>query len=71
MKVSYNIGADTSLILWGTTQGLDNMDDSLEAERKSLTGKYGIPGNEFLFVDGSGGGEMTRLTPPLRNGSKQ
>jgi PBP4 family serine-type D-alanyl-D-alanine carboxypeptidase len=65
LKVSYNIGADTSLILWGTTQGFDNMDDSLEAERKSLTGKYGIPGKEFLFVDGSGGGETTATNPAV------
>ncbi|MGH7849663.1 MAG: D-alanyl-D-alanine carboxypeptidase, partial [Thermodesulfobacteriota bacterium] len=65
LKVSYNIGADTSLLLWGVTQGVDNMDDSLEAERKNLTGKYGIPGKEFLFVDGSGGGETTATNPAV------
>lgn len=59
LKVSYNIGADTSLILYGLTQGVDNMDDALVVERESLTTRFGLPGNDFLFVDGSGGGETT------------
>ena len=59
MKVSYNIGADTSLLLWGTTQGVDNMDDALAAERENLIGNFGIPGDEFFFIDGSGGGNTT------------
>lgn len=57
LKPSYNIGSDTSLILWGLTQGVDNMDDALLAEREFLTGTVGIPGDEFSFVDGSGGGD--------------
>lgn len=57
LKPSYNIGSDTSLILWGLTQGVDNMDDSLGAERQFLIETVGIPGEEFSFVDGSGGGE--------------
>jgi PBP4 family serine-type D-alanyl-D-alanine carboxypeptidase len=57
LKVSYNIGADTSLLLWGLTQGSDNMDDSLAIERDNLINNVGIPGNEFLFFDGSGGYE--------------
>lgn len=59
MKVSYNIGADTSLLLWGLTQGVDDMDDALAAERESLINEHGIPGNEFFFIDGSGGGDTT------------
>lgn len=58
-KVSYNIGADTSLLLWGTTQGVDNMDAALAAERENLTENFGIPGDEFFFIDGSGGGDTT------------
>ena len=57
LKPSYNIGSDTCLILWGVTQGVDNMDDALLAEREFLTGTVGIPGEEFSFVDGSGGGD--------------
>ena len=59
LKVSYNIGADTSLILWGLTEGVDSMDDALVVERENLTQNIGIPGNEFLFFDGSGGGPAT------------
>jgi len=61
LKPSYNIGSDTCLILWGLTQGVDNMEDALDDEREFLTGAVGIPGDEFSFVDGSGGGE-TRAT---------
>jgi D-alanyl-D-alanine carboxypeptidase len=59
LKVSYNIGADTSLVLFGLTQGVDNMSDALKVERKNLVTRYGIPGDEFHFVDGSGGGLTT------------
>jgi D-alanyl-D-alanine carboxypeptidase len=59
LKVSYNIGADTSLVLFGLTQGVDNMNDALRVERKNLATKYGISEGEFHFVDGSGGGETT------------
>jgi len=59
LKVSYNIGADTSLLLWGVAQGVDNMDDALAAERVNLTDNFGIPGDEYFFIDGSGGGDTT------------
>ncbi len=59
LKVSYNIGADTSLLLWGVAQGVDNMDDALAAERVNLTDNFSIPGDEYFFIDGSGGGDTT------------
>ena len=59
LKPSYNIGADASFVLYGLTQGVDNMTDALAVERKVLTTVYGIPGDEFSFVDGSGGGRTT------------
>lgn len=59
LKVSYNIGADTSLVLYGLTQGVNNIESSLDAERKTLTEQFGINGNDFDFVDGSGGGFST------------
>lgn len=65
LKVSYNIGADTSLLLWGITQGVDNMNDSLSAERVNLTENYGIPGNEFMFYDGSGGSKTFATNPAV------
>jgi len=57
LKVSYNIGADTSLVLLGLTQGADSLPAALAAEKQMLAGQFGIKPDEFAFVDGSGGGE--------------
>jgi D-alanyl-D-alanine carboxypeptidase len=57
-KVSYNLGANATFLLWGNTQGVDNMDDALAAERELLKNVYGIPGG-FSFINGDGGGETT------------
>ena len=59
LKVSYNIGADTSLLLFGLTQGVNNMGDALVVERHNLISNYGIPDDQFEFIDGSGGGFTT------------
>jgi len=59
LKVSYNMGADTSLLLFGLTQGVDNMQDALRVEKRNLIANYRISGHEFDFVDGSGGGLTT------------
>ena len=56
LKISYNIGADTSLVLYGLTQNVDNMKDALVAEKKNLSANYGIADTAYSFVDGSGGG---------------
>lgn len=61
LKVSYNIGADTSLLLFGLTQGVDNMDDALEKEQHVLASRYGVRPAEYRFFDGSGGGETRAL----------
>ena len=58
-KVSYNVGADTSLLLFGLAHGVDNMSDALNVEAKNLVSNYGIPAGEFTFLDGSGGGDTT------------
>jgi D-alanyl-D-alanine carboxypeptidase len=65
MKVSYNIGADTSLLLWGLTQGVEDMNAALAAERVNLTQNYGIPGDEYEFFDGSGGGDAFATNPAV------
>ena len=59
LKVSYNIGADTSLVLLGLTQGVDNMSAALEKEKAILASEDGLDPSTFHFVDGSGGGEST------------
>lgn len=59
LKISYNIGADTSLVLFGLTQGVNSMPQALVTERGVLTTEYGLDSSEFDFVDGSGGGPTT------------
>ena len=43
LKVSYNIGADTSLVLFGLTQGVNAMPAALEAEKKTLARRVSHP----------------------------
>jgi D-alanyl-D-alanine carboxypeptidase len=59
LKVSYNIGADTSLVLFGLANNVDNMTDALAVEQKDLAANYGVPAAQYHFVDGSGGGPTT------------
>jgi D-alanyl-D-alanine carboxypeptidase/D-alanyl-D-alanine-endopeptidase (penicillin-binding protein 4) len=59
LKVSYNIGADTSLVLLGVRNGAPSMDAALAFERKDLATHWGIATDQYHFVDGSGGGETT------------
>lgn len=59
LKVSYNIGADTSLVLFGLANNVDNMADALAVEQKDLASNYGVPAGQYHFVDGSGGGATT------------
>jgi PBP4 family serine-type D-alanyl-D-alanine carboxypeptidase len=57
LKISYNIGADTSLVLFGLTRNADSMSGALRVERQNLATHFGIPSAQYHFVDGSGGGE--------------
>jgi PBP4 family serine-type D-alanyl-D-alanine carboxypeptidase len=59
LKISYNIGADTSLVLFGVTRHVNTMEAALGVERRNLVAHYGIPNSEYHFVDGSGGGDTT------------
>ncbi len=59
LKISYNIGADTSLVLFGVTRGANTMPAALTAERNNLATQFGIPATDYHFVDGSGGGDTT------------
>ncbi|MBV8153765.1 MAG: D-alanyl-D-alanine carboxypeptidase [Candidatus Eremiobacteraeota bacterium] len=59
LKISYNIGADTSLVLFGLTRGATGMPGALALERSNLDAHFGIAPGEYAFVDGSGGGDTT------------
>lgn len=65
LKVSYNIGADTSLVLFGLTRGVNNITAALKAEQRNLGNNYGIPKSEYFFVDGSGGSTTTAKNPAV------
>jgi D-alanyl-D-alanine carboxypeptidase len=58
LKMSYNIGADTALVLFGKTQGVRTLADSLRLE-KELLATYGIDESQYHFIDGYGGGESS------------
>lgn len=57
MKVSYNIGADASLMQYGLTRGVRTMADSLRVERQALGTTFGLIADDMSFLDGSGDGE--------------
>jgi D-alanyl-D-alanine carboxypeptidase/D-alanyl-D-alanine-endopeptidase (penicillin-binding protein 4) len=59
LKISYNIGADTSLVLFGLTRGANSMPGALAVERQNLATRFDIPASEYHFIDGSGGGDTT------------
>jgi len=59
LKISYNMGADTSLVLFGVAHHVDSMPAALQLERATLASQYGIAPNAYHFVDGSGGGDTT------------
>jgi D-alanyl-D-alanine carboxypeptidase/D-alanyl-D-alanine-endopeptidase (penicillin-binding protein 4) len=59
LKVSYNLGAETALMLLGLTDNATTQAAALVVEREILASEFAIAPNEYQFVDGSGGGEST------------
>ena len=59
LKISYNIGADTSLVLLGVQHHANSMAGALAFERQDLKQHWGIAPSQYHFVDGSGGGETS------------
>lgn len=62
LKVSYNLGADTSLMLFGLTRGVRTQAAAMAEESQVLAAQFGIPPGALRFVDGSGGDETTAST---------
>jgi D-alanyl-D-alanine carboxypeptidase len=62
MKVSYNIGAEVSLMLFGLTRGARAQAASLAVEASALAEQFGIPPAAVHFLDGSGDDETTATT---------
>ncbi len=62
LKVSHNLGADLSLMYFGLAKGVNSLPAALGQERATLTESFGLHGNDFNFIDGSGGGETLAST---------
>ena len=55
LKVSLNLGANLSLMLFGLANGVDTIQPALAVERTTLIQQYGLNGNGFNFpTNGSG-----------------
>ncbi|WP_370652245.1 D-alanyl-D-alanine carboxypeptidase/D-alanyl-D-alanine-endopeptidase [Caballeronia sp. TF1N1] len=59
-KVSYNIGADITLMQYGLAKnGSRTMATALTTEQGELSSTFGISPDQYHFIDGSGGGDTT------------
>jgi D-alanyl-D-alanine carboxypeptidase len=55
LKVSHNLGANLSLMLFGLTHGVNTMQNALSVERSTLIDRDGLDGHGFDFpTNGSG-----------------
>jgi len=63
LKVSHNLGANLSLMLFGLTQGARTIDTALAAERQTLINDFGIEGSEFDFPTNGSGSPDSQAAP--------
>lgn len=63
LKVSLNLGANLSLMLYGLTQGQRTISGALAAERRTLVDSFGIPANAFDFPTNGSGSPDSQATP--------
>ena len=68
LKVSHNLGANLSLMLFGLHEGARTRDDALAAERRALTEIYGLPADGFDFPTNGSGSPDSRATPATVTG---
>jgi D-alanyl-D-alanine carboxypeptidase/D-alanyl-D-alanine-endopeptidase (penicillin-binding protein 4) len=59
LKISYNIGADTSIVLFGLTRGANSMPGALAAVDKVIVRRRNSKARREVFAFGSGGGDTT------------
>ena len=55
--MSFNLGADTTLVLFGLANGVDSIEAALAVEEETLINSFGLAEGSFLFEDGAGGGQ--------------
>jgi D-alanyl-D-alanine carboxypeptidase/D-alanyl-D-alanine-endopeptidase (penicillin-binding protein 4) len=63
LKVSLNLGANLSLMLYGLTQGRRTITGALAAEQTALVNFLGISGNAFHFPTNGSGSPDSQATP--------
>ncbi|MGC1178887.1 MAG: D-alanyl-D-alanine carboxypeptidase/D-alanyl-D-alanine-endopeptidase [Methyloceanibacter sp.] len=63
LKVSHNLGANLSLMLFGLTKDARTIDSALAVERQTLIGEYGLPADGFNFPTNGSGSPDSQATP--------
>jgi D-alanyl-D-alanine carboxypeptidase/D-alanyl-D-alanine-endopeptidase (penicillin-binding protein 4) len=63
LKVSLNLGANLSLMLFGLSRGKRTIADALGAERQALIQEVGIDGGAFNFPTNGSGSPDSQATP--------
>ncbi|MGD9893589.1 MAG: D-alanyl-D-alanine carboxypeptidase/D-alanyl-D-alanine-endopeptidase [Dehalococcoidia bacterium] len=63
LKVSLNLGANLSLMLYGLTQRRRTIDGALAAEQTALVNYLGIPADSFHFPTNGSGSPDSQATP--------
>ena len=63
LKVSHNLGANLSLVLFGLTRDARTIETALAAERKALVEDYGLGPEDFLFPTNGSGSPDSQATP--------
>ena len=63
LKISHNLGANLSLMLFGLTKGVNTIKDALSAERTTLIDQDGLSGDGFSFPTNGSGSPDSRAAP--------
>ncbi len=63
LKVSHNLGANMSLMLFGLAKGVRTIDDALAVERETLINDFGLKGSEFNFPTNGSGSPDSQAAP--------
>jgi PBP4 family serine-type D-alanyl-D-alanine carboxypeptidase len=63
LKISHNLGANLSLMLFGLAKGVRTIKDALNVERTTLIDQYGLSGDGFDFPTNGSGSPDSRAAP--------
>ena len=63
LKVSHNLGANLSLMLFGLAKGVRTVEDALAVERETLISDFGLKGSEFNFPTNGSGSPDSQAAP--------